>query len=237
MFEFRRDGRPLAIGHRGAAAVAPENTIASFEAAVEAGVDAIEFDVLEHPGGELVLGHSIRELPEGLPTFAAALAWFARQSCGLHVDVKGVGFEQQIVEALEQNGLAARAFVSTSRPPSLRRFAELAPELPRALTYPEDRLGITRTPLAGPLVAGSLAALRRALPARIVGLLARAEATVASLNHSLLTQAIVERCHAAGVPVVAWTVDDPTRVEQVLALGVDAVVSNDPRVVVARLPG
>lgn len=233
--DFRPDGRPLAIGHRGAPRVAPENTIASFEAAVAAGVDAVEFDVLEHPGGELVLGHSLRELPEGRPSFAAALAWFAGQDCGLHVDVKGVGFEGRIVEGLERHGLAARSFVSTSRPPSVRRFAELAPGLPRALTYPEDRLGLTRTPLAGPFVAGGLAALRRALPARIVGLLARAEATVASLNHSLLTRAIVERCHAAGIPVVAWTVDDPARVEQVLALGVDAVVSNEPRVVVARL--
>lgn len=233
--ELRRTGRPLAIGHRGAPVLAPENTLASFEAAVSAGVDAIEFDVLLHPGGELVLAHSLRELPQGLPTFAAALDWFAAQDCGLHVDVKGVGFEDRIVDGLERHGLAGRAFVSTSRPPSVRRFAELAPELPRALTYPEDRLGITRAPLAGPLVAGSLVALRRTLPARVVGLLRRAGATVASLNHSLLTQAVVERCHAAGIPVVAWTVDDAERVEQVVALGVDAVVSNDPHVLVATL--
>jgi glycerophosphoryl diester phosphodiesterase len=233
--ELRRNGRPLAIGHRGAPVLAPENTLASFEAAIAAGVDAIEFDVLQLPGGGLVLAHSLRELPDGLPTFAAALEWFAAHECGLHVDVKGVGFEDRIVDGLERHGLAGRAFVSTSRPPSVRRFAELAPELPRALTYPEDRLGITRTPLAGPLVAGSLVALRRALPARIVGLLRRAGATVASLNHSLLTRAVVERCHAAGIPVVAWTVDDTERVEEVVALGVDAVVSNDPRVLVATL--
>ena len=42
----RRDGRPLRIGHRGAAALAPENTLRSFRAAVEAGVDLIEFDVI-----------------------------------------------------------------------------------------------------------------------------------------------------------------------------------------------
>lgn len=232
--ELLRNGRPLAIGHRGAAAVAPENTLASFEAAVAAGVDAIEFDVIEHRG-ELVLGHSLRELPEGLPTFAAALEWFAGQACGLHVDVKGVGFEQRIVEGLERHGLAGRAFVSTSRPPSARRFAELAPELPRALTYPEDRLGITRTPLAGPLVAASLSALRRALPARIVGLLRRADATVASLNDSVLTRQVVERCQAIGIPVVAWTIDDPERARQLVVLGVDAIVSNDPRMLVATL--
>ncbi len=230
----RRDGRPLAIGHRGAPAVAPENTIASFEAAVAAGVDAIEFDVLEHRGA-LVLGHSVQELPAGEPSFDAALEWFASRDCGLHVDVKGVGFENRIVEALERHGLAGRSFVSTARPPSCRRFAGLAPELPRALTYPEDRLGMTRTPLTAPLVAGGLTVLRKALPARMAGILARAGASVASLNHSLLCRATVERCHAIGVPVVAWTVDDPERMEQVVALGVDAVVSNDPRVLVATL--
>ena len=55
----RGDGRPLVIGHRGAAAVAPENTVASLEAAVAAGVDIVEFDI--SPG--LRLGHSDAELP------------------------------------------------------------------------------------------------------------------------------------------------------------------------------
>mgnify|MGYP000026493046 CR=1 FL=1 len=41
----RRGGRPLLIGHRGAAALAPENTIRAFRAARDAGVDAIELDL------------------------------------------------------------------------------------------------------------------------------------------------------------------------------------------------
>ena len=56
----RRDGRPLRIGHRGAAALAPENTLASFRAAIEAGVDLIEFDVMAGRDGELVVAHSAR---------------------------------------------------------------------------------------------------------------------------------------------------------------------------------
>jgi glycerophosphoryl diester phosphodiesterase len=62
--QLRRDGgRPLAIGHRGAPRLAPENTLASLQAAVAAGVDVVEFDVLER-GGELVLAHSVRETAE-----------------------------------------------------------------------------------------------------------------------------------------------------------------------------
>src|SRR5207237_3084949 len=52
-----RDGRPLVIGHRGAPVLAPENTLESFEAAVAAGADAVEFDVAEN----LVIAHSLRE--------------------------------------------------------------------------------------------------------------------------------------------------------------------------------
>ena len=61
MIVRRRDGRPLVIGHRGAAAVAPENTIEALAAGVEAGADAVEFDV----GVGLLLG-----------TVVTAAAWF-----------------------------------------------------------------------------------------------------------------------------------------------------------------
>ncbi len=59
MLELRREpGRPLRIGHRGAPALAPENTIASLERAVAHGVDVVEIDVLDTHDGELVLAHA-----------------------------------------------------------------------------------------------------------------------------------------------------------------------------------
>jgi glycerophosphoryl diester phosphodiesterase len=235
VLELRQDGRPLAIGHRGAAALAPENTLASLEAAVAAGVDCVEFDVIERADGELVLAHSAHETPEGPLRFDDALAWFRDQQVALNVDVKGVGFEERIVEALERHGLAGRAFVSTSRPPSVRRFAELAPGLPRAFSYPEDRLGVSKSPVAAPLVAGGILALRRALPRRIAGMLTRSQATAASLHHALLSRSTVHRCHSLGIPVIAWTVNDAERVRQLVELGVDAVVSDDPRIFPATL--
>ena len=55
----RREHGPLRIGHRGAAALAPENTLRGFRAAIEAGVDLIEFDVFDLRGGPLVLATRI----------------------------------------------------------------------------------------------------------------------------------------------------------------------------------
>jgi glycerophosphoryl diester phosphodiesterase len=235
VLRLQGNGRPLAIGHRGAAALAPENTLASLQAAVAHGVDVVEFDVIERPDRALVLAHSAHETQEGQLHLDDAFEWFRGETAGLHVDVKGVGFEDRIVEALDRHGLAERAFVSTSRPPSVRRFAELAPELPRAFSYPEDRLGVSKSALAAPLVAGGVRALRRALPRRIAGMLSRSEATAASLHHALLSRATVHRCHALGIPVIAWTVNDPERVRELVALGVDAVVSDDPRIFAATL--
>ena len=65
---LRGDGPLLRIGHRGAAGLAPENTIEAVEAALEHGVDHVELDVFAGRDGKLVLGHSRRELadePEG----------------------------------------------------------------------------------------------------------------------------------------------------------------------------
>ena len=61
---LRGDGPLLKIGHRGAAALAPANTIEAAEAALVQGVDLIELDVFGGPDGQLVLSHSRRELSE-----------------------------------------------------------------------------------------------------------------------------------------------------------------------------
>src|SRR4051812_21305181 len=159
MIELRQGARPMRIGHRGAAALAPANTLESLQAAVAAGVDVVEFDVLEPPRDGLVLAHSRRETAERPLPFDDAPAWSASTACGAHVDLKGVGFERRIVDALHAHGLAPRSLVSTSRPPSVRRLAEIAPSLPRAFSYPEDRLGVSGSPVAAPFVAGGLAAM------------------------------------------------------------------------------
>ena len=232
--QLRRVDRVLRIGHKGAAALAPENTIESLAAAVRAGVDLVEFDVLGLDG-RVVLGHSRHELPTALATLDDALEELGPHRVGVHVDVKEAGHEPEIVAALRRHDLTDRALVSSFLASSLRRFAELEPELSRAISYPEDRYGLTRSRLAYPFTLGAAAAIRRVLPHRIPLLLARAGATVASLHFAVLSTATVARCHALGVPVIAWTVDDPALLARLDGIGVDAVVSNDPRIFLATL--
>jgi len=220
----RADGRPLVIGHRGAAGVAPENTLASLEAAVRAGVDIVEFDV--SPG--LVLAHSHSETPVGALTLDRALEYLAAAGVGVHVDVKLGGYERDVVAALHAHGLEGRALVSTALPRVGRELARVAPALPRAIGYPRDRLGVSRFRWpAAPTSAGA-AALRAVVPLRIPLLLRQARATVLALHHTLCSRAAVAAAHRSGAAVLAWPVSDAAGALRLADLGVDAIVSDDP---------
>ena len=138
---LRRDGGPpLVIGHRGAAAVAPENTLAALQAAVDAGAHLVEFDI----GPDLQLAHSPSEAPLEQVSLDDALEFLREHSLGVHLDAKQPGYERQIVDAIRRHGLEERAVVSTAFAATTRALARIAPELPRAIGYPRDRYGVSR---------------------------------------------------------------------------------------------
>ena len=227
---WRRDGaRPLVIGHRGAAAVAPENTLASLEAAVAAGVDVVEFDI--SPG--LRLGHSLHELPEEELQLDDALELLKAHGVGVHLDVKEPGYEDGVLAAVVRHGLEERAYFSTAFAASARRLAGKG--IPVAIGYPRDRLGVSSIRWPGPLTRTGAAALRLAMPARIPVLLRWARADTLSLHHTLCSRAAVRTAHRLGAPVLAWTVNDPEGVRRVAAAGVDGIVSDDPEMTLATL--
>lgn len=226
---LRGGDRPLVIGHRGAAAVAPENTAASLEAAIAAGVDIVEFDI--SPG--LRLGHSLDELPEEELSLDAALELLKAHGVGAHLDVKLPGYEDAVLAAVRRHGLAGRALVSTAFAVSARRFAGNG--LPVAIGYPRDRLGVSNLRWPQPLTRAGAAALRTAMPGRIPVLLRWARADTLSLHHTLCSRAAVATAHRFDAPVLAWTVNDPTAVRRVTAAGVDGIVSDDPEIVLATL--
>ena len=219
------------IGHRGAAAVAPENTLAALEAAVAARVDLVEFDI--SPG--LRLGHSLDELPAEELSLDDALEYLKSHGVGVHLDVKLPGYEDEVLAAIRRHGVRERAVISTSFAVTVRRFARLAPDLPRAIGYPRDRLGVSNLRWPRPVQRAGAAALRQAMPARVPVLLRWSRANTLSLHHTLCSRASVATAHRLGAPVLAWTVNDPVGVRRATAAGVDGIVSDDPEMTLATL--
>ena len=231
---LRGDGPVLRIGHRGAASLAPENTLPAFQAAVDAGVDLVEFDVLRGRDGDLVLAHSPDHLPEGGPTLDDALGYLAGAGVGAHVDLKQRGYEAGVVEALRRHGMVERSLVSSLDWASLRDVRAHEPRATIGLSYPEDRYGVGRRRALAPLVSGGLFAMRRMLPRLVLRWLAHTGASAAVLHHALVTPAVVRNCHSRGAAVWAWTVNDPDVAERLADWGADAIITDDPRILRGR---
>jgi glycerophosphoryl diester phosphodiesterase len=255
LIELRRSpGEFSRVGHRGASALAPENTLRALELAVELGCDMLEFDVLDLVDGTLVLAHSndlyevshgaargrvrqrdlsrLRQVTPDLPTFDEALAFCAERlpGVGLQVDLKRRGIEDGVVDAIRRRGVLERTWVSTFDWASLRRMAELAPELPRSYTLPRDRFRVAKRGPLAPVVRTALASIGASLPRRLPMLLARSRATAATLHYSVASRAAIDRAHELDAAVYVWTVDDPRIAERLVRDGVDGIITNDPRI-------
>jgi glycerophosphoryl diester phosphodiesterase len=225
----RRDGQPLRIGHRGAAALAPENSLEAIGLAVELGCDLVEFDI-HAVGNALVVAHDKPASVDGLPTLDEVLELLGSAGVGVHLDLKSQGVERPVAEALRRHGLVERTVVSSFRAPTLRALHSVEPKLRLGRTYPQDRHGLTRRRVFQPPARAIVRVLRRALPRRIVGLLAGSRASAAVLYWEVVSEATVARCHAAGAPVLVWTVDDAALLPWLDEIGVDGVITNDPRI-------
>lgn len=243
----------LKIGHKGADAIRPGNTLESFVAAVEAGVDLIEFDVLRPredfaggdgwrtapagpvatPGGPLLIAHDWGDVRRRQPiTLAEALDAFSRpplETVSFDLDLKIAGREDEVANAVRERGLTARAMVSTMESSSLLALAELAPELRRGWTLPKVRRDWSRARWGRLIVLAGSASLRARLPRIIRREAPRLGVWAVWVYHPLITSRLVASARHAGIQVVAWTVDDLPRIRELTALGVDGICTNDPR--------
>jgi len=225
---LRRDGRPLVVAHRGASAEAPENSREAFLGAVAAGADLVELDVTHG----LVVAHDAGA--PGLHLFQA-LELLAPHPIGLHIDLKHPGDEAAVLDAIDRYAVRGRVLLSTAYPRVARALAALASDVPRAIGYPRDRAGVARIHWPAAVTHPAASALRAAMPLRIPLLLARTQASVLALHHTLCSRRAVTAAHRRGVPVYAWTVNDPDRIRFLAGLGVDAIVSDDPKQALATL--
>jgi glycerophosphoryl diester phosphodiesterase len=206
------------IGHGGASALAPANTLASFDAALAVGIDVVEFDVRAWQG-ELVLAHTVLHARRGgnVP-LRHALNHLATRDVELNVDVKHTGFEPALVAALRRAGVLHRTVISSQVAQVLDRVRALEPGA---------RLGIS--------VGGRVARLSRRWgdwrAQVLAGMHARRwDALMA--QHRLIDRRLLDAVSDRGGLLYAWTVNERPGIERLQTLGVHGIATADPRLFV-----
>jgi len=223
----------IRVGHKGADLVAPGNTAASFQAALELGVDMIEFDVLQLHDGRLVLAHDYGDAAAREPlSLEEGLDLLADEAYGdveLDVDLKLPGYEAEVVAELADRGLDGRALISSTFPQSLARVGALAPGMRRGWSVPRARRDYTKSLVWMLPAFAALRWMRAGLPAKAERALRRGQCEAFMVHQLLVSRLLVARVHAAGGELYVWTVDDAAAIARLGRLGVDAVITNDPR--------
>jgi glycerophosphoryl diester phosphodiesterase len=235
-----RPGTPLVVAHRGNSAVAPQNTLAAFEAAWRAGAGSIELDVQLTADGEVVVIHD--DTVDATTDGTGALA----------------GLSLGDVRALDAGSWFSPAFAG-QRVPTLAEVVDLLHTRPgvelllevkgswtteqvRKVTEPLRAAGLTDRVIGQSFWPETVAALGEADPALRRGLLVLeagadlldrcADLGVVTCNPvgTLLLQQpdLVDRLHAAGLQVMVWTLNEPEHWEAAVRLGVDGIITDRP---------
>ena len=228
--------KPRVLAHRGLALEAPENTLLAFAKAAAIGAAYIETDVHVSHDGVAVISHdpSLRrvagrdlrvsrltmdelrriDLGHGQGYCALEEALDAFPELRFNIDVKAEAALGPTVAALRRTGAASRVLLTSFSDARRRRAAGLVVEVVTSA----GRAGVIRAMLSRPFGPAALTrALRGAaalqLPERIGPL-------------RIVTRALVEAAHRAGVEVHVWTVNDPADMTRLLDLGVDGLVTD-----------
>lgn len=222
--------RPRTVGHRGASALAPENTLRAFELAIEHGLHFAELDVHLSRDGQVVVIHdadltklagravavadlTAEELAavdvgagQGVPRLVDVFD-LARGRLGLYVELKGPGTGAGLGELVRSGAAAGVELIGGSFvPPLVAELRELAPAVPRSVLF-------------GPATVGQMIAACAAL-----------DATYAHPCARPIDRAMVDRLHAAGLLVMTPHTNDPAEAREFARIGVDVIASDDPRI-------
>jgi glycerophosphoryl diester phosphodiesterase len=231
------------VGHKGADVIAPGNTLESFAAAVQAGVDTIELDVLWTLDGHpriaadertpLIVAHDWHDAERRDPlTLAEALDAFVKpplDKVEIDLDIKLPGREEEILAAIRERGLLSRSMVSTMELSTLAKLGELEPGLRRGWTYPKVTKDWASKRWAKAPMLTALVWMRKRLPGLAARELPRMGVEAMWVYHPLVSPQLARITKLAKVELIAWTVDDPRRMEKLVAAGFDGICSNDPR--------
>jgi len=243
-FRRSRGSSPFVYGHRGVRGAAPENTMLAFERAATAGASGVELDVRPCKTGEIVVFHDatltrcsggkddrlVSEVPwsdlartdlgEGarVPLLDEVLGWARGRGMRVNVELKrDVPDRKRLVVATADRiralpDRASTIVVSSFDGLMLVQIGRLLPEVARGFLYEPDR------PLFG-----------WGWPAPLLG---------AAAVHPERTRVTAAACRAwrlARLLVNVWTVNDPEEARRLRALGVDAIITDRPAVIVEAL--
>jgi glycerophosphoryl diester phosphodiesterase len=206
------------IGHGGASALAPANTLASFDAALEVGVDMVEFDVRSRRG-ELVLAHTLLDarLP-GRLRLADALEHLSSRRFAdieLNVDLKRTSCEAALLAALRTAGVLDRTLISSQVPAVLDRVRALEPRA---------RVGIS--------IGGRVARLSRRWRdwrGQVLDGLRERRWEAVMAQHRLVDAGLLEDVVDRSGLLYAWTVNERHTIDGLRRLGVHGIATADPR--------
>ena len=225
------------VGHKGAHAITPGNTLESFDSALATGVDMIEFDILPiepaRPHSELVLAHDPSDLKGRTPVrLDDALAYLAQPKfAGIEfdVDLKIPGYERRVAEGLADHGLVSRSLVSSQFERSLESIRSANPDIRVGWSVPKATRDWTRNPATLLPALGMLAWLRSVLPDRAAQRIRDGLIDGVMAHWLVATPRMLDAVRNAGGELYVWTVDDLKRMQGLVDLGVDGIITNDPR--------
>lgn len=215
----------LLLGHRGARGFAPENSIAAFDFALAQGGDGFEFDVRATRDHHSLICHdprfqrllirrsSLKQIrtacasPKMIPLSLRGVLDRYRRSAFLNIEVKVRGIEEMVAKEVRRARLE-RYFISSFRPVVVRRLHALDPSLVLG-TLAQTRWQLRRWP--------------------------RLPVTYVVPHYRLLSRRLVRKLHDAGKTVITWTVNDPRQMLRAAAMGVDGIISDNPKLLVETL--
>ncbi len=221
--------RPLYAGHRGARGLVAENTIASFEKAIEIGADMVEFDVRRTADGVLAICHdetvarrpltamTYAELNQIAPHPVPTLADVLRTCNGrikVDIELKERGCEEDVLAAVREHiDEIGDVLVTSFFDDVVARVKKIDPQIRTGLLVGLRLPNRLTARLFGPFPFGRCA---------------RIGADVILPHYKLLKFGFLKRARKHGLPVYVWTVNDPGMIRHLRACGVDAIITDYP---------
>ncbi len=227
----------------GAAHLAPANTLEAFDAALAAGVDMIEFDVLSERVdgmGPLFLAHDYEALRASARVpLELALQHLSGPEFGdveFDVDLKLPGYGLRVISALMDAGLLHRTLLSTTFHEELRTIRAQSPGVRLGWSVPRVRRDYTKHALTFLPAVALLQVARRALPRRAAAAIGTGRVDAIMAHWRLVTPALLRAVRGSCGQLYVWTVDEPSIIEKLLSMSVDGIITNDPRLFRASQP-